>query len=935
MIQAHHINRDAVRVTDNLSIGPFVLGGAPRALRFEGQLVDLEETALALLAAIARSADGVAAATLWPLVSAADAVDEDRLCDVVGDINNALGGWSPAWYVAWYPDDAVPRFALVDATPRTDPVAALPARRTDIVGRDDAIARVGEQLQERRFITILGAGGMGKTTVALAVAHDVACRYPDGVHVVDLAPVVDPALVAQRVAAAVGAASTAGDGLALLRQWARGRRALVVLDSCEHVIDDASRVAEALLADGPPCAVLATSREPLRAAGEWLHRLTPMQLPQPGETIAAAQVAAFPALRLFVERASAADAGFVLRDEDVPRLVCLCTRLDGIPLAIEIVAARVDTLGLATLASQLESRLLRLPGRRRSAPARHGTLGDLLDWSFQLLSPVEQRVLQRLSVFRNGFALAAAVEVVADDAIGADEAEDALLDLIAKSLVAPARGGDPERRRLLDTTRAYAADKLDAAGERDAVCARHGRWLAGALAEAERSWNRLARPQWVERYAPLIDDVRSALDWAFTPGGDLGLGVELTISGFALGRQMLLVDEFTARVERAIEALATQDGSAPAGSATQGQQARLSLLIASLGTGGGARTKVLASTLEDAAATAAGADAMHRFVAFNGMWALCVARGDFGSGATWSGRLEQLAAAGDDPIARLVAGRIQAQNLHFLGRHAQASEHAHRVIEQAWRTIPLSYNPSPVELRVSMRVVLARALWMQGFPERAAAMAREALEQARTDSPLAQCQAITMGALVVALWSGDDETAQALANQLIALEATLGFDHWLRWARRLREVVALRAGDTTLASRDDEFFNEPEPVLSDHLATMDERWLTPTCVARVATGKVGWCAPEALRRQGERALRAGTADGLARGEDLLQRSLALAREHGAPSWALRTATSLARLRLARDRHGEARALLEPVLAGFTEGFGTHDLREARRLLETW
>jgi predicted ATPase len=923
---------DAMSVIETLAFGPFVLTGAPLGLRVGSQSIPLGAPAIALLAAIAAAPAGVTPAQL-----SANDLDGgvDRLCELVGDINIALGAHSSGWYVAWYPDDAEPRFALVDARRARSPQAALPARRLDVVGREEAIARVVAQLKAHRFVTILAAGGMGKTTVAMAAVHEAVADYPDGVFVVDLAPAIDRGLLAQRVASAVGCITGDTEAHVVLQQWAHGRRALVVLDSCEHVIDAAAEVAEALGGAGSAVAVLATSREPLRARGEWLYRLAPMRLPQPGDAVSAAQALQFPALRLFMERAMAVDPGFALADADVPLLVSLCTRLDGIALAIEIVAARVDSLGIAALANQLESLWLHLPVRHRSAPARHSTVAALLDWSYRLLSPIEQMVLRRLSVFRNGFSTALAVEVVADDGmVSADEVRETLLDLVTKSLVAPGRGGDPDRRRLLDTTRAYAGRKLDEAGERNAVSLRHARWLAGALVEADEAWNRMARPQWMARYSPLIDDIRAAIDWAFTPGGDVALGVDLTISGFAIGRQMLLIDEFTDRAKLAIDAIEAHgdDLAARHGQAdSDARRKRLTFLIACLGMGGNFS---LAPTLEAAASSLTGADQLlQRFAGFNGMWAMAVFRGDFKDGGVWADRMEQLAATIGDPVAHLVAGRIQAQTMHFGGRHAVAAEKARCVLADAWRTIPLSYNPSPVELRVSMRLTLARALWMQGRPDSAAAMANEAMEQALGDSPLAQCQVIVMAALVIAMWSDLPESARALANQLVDLEKLLGFSHWLRWSRSLRAMVALREDGHVPAMADASWFDEPEPVLADHLATLDERWLTPRCIHRVESGMVGWCAPEALRLQGERALREGSAADLLRGEDFLRRSLALAREQGAASWELRAATSLARHWRKHDRTSEARAVLEPVFARFTEGFATGDWLAARGLVE--
>lgn len=923
-------------LSGNLSLGPFVLTAAPPGLWFGTQAVEMAHAALELLATIARSAHGATAAQLWPLVSGEPVVDEEQLGEWVGRVNTALGRWTPAWYVAWFPDEEEPRFVLVDATRRSATMAALPAPRTDIIGRDDAIQRVVSELRAHRFVTVLATGGMGKTTVALAAAHLAASEHPDGVHFIDLAPFVDAELAVQGVVTALGCAASGVEALAALQRWAAGRRALFVLDSCEHVIEAAAQVTEALLGAGPATAVLATSREPLRAAGEWLYRLAPMRLPRPGEVVSASQALDFPALRLFIERAGVPGAGFVLQDAELPLLVALCTRLDGIALAIEIVAARAGALGLAALARQVEQRLLQLPGPPTAAPARHTTLFALLDWSYQLLSPGEQQVLRRLSVFRNGFTLDAAIEVATGPAADATSVQEDLLDLVAKSLVAPVRGSEPGRLRLLDTTRAYASARLDEAREREAVSRRHALWLASALTEAERRWDGMSRAQWLLRYAPLIDDSRAALDWAFTPGGDVELGIELTLSSFALGRQMLLVDEFTRRVEQTMEVLVAR-GMDPAAKGSGGvissPHMRLIFLVGCLGTGGSARMQALAPALKSLSAMAPDATSLlHRFGACNSMWALSVAEGDFRSGGEWADRLTQTAEAIADPVAHLVAGRIQAQNLHFMGRHVEATQMARRVLHEAWRTIPLAYNPSPVELRVSMRVVLARALWMQGLPERAAAMALEAMDQARTDSPLAQCQAIVMGSMPVALWSGLDDTARALAAQVTDVETIQGFGYWLRWGKRFGDVLSLRAGSPLPAMQDAGFFDEPDEVLADHLATLDERWLSPSCIQRVEAGMVGWCAPEVLRRLGERALHEAMPASLARGEALLQRSLALARQQGTAAWELRTASSLASHWQARDRAQEARALLEPVLARFTEGFKTADWRAAQGLL---
>lgn len=219
-----------------------------------------------------------------------------------------------------------------------------------------------------------------------------------------------------------------------------------------------------------------------------------------------------------------------------------------------------------------------------------------------------------------------------------------------------------------------------------------------------------------------------------------------------------------------------------------------------------------------------------------------------------------------------------------------------------------------------------------GPPGQRGASAEEAIEQALTDSPLAHCQAIVMGALVIALWSGLMAPARALARQLVDLEKLLGLSHWLRWSGGLRTMVTLREGGHVRDTADASWFEEPEPVLADHLARLDNRWLTPRCIELVDLGLVGWCAADTLRLRGERALREGSADGGTRGESLLLRSLAVAREQEAASWELRTATSLARHWRSRDRRQEARAVLGLVVARFSEGFGTTDWRAAQTLI---
>lgn len=281
----------------------------------------------------------------------------------------------------------------------------MPAALTRVFGRADTLAALGAALPEARFITLVGPGGIGKTTAALALARELAPSYRDGAYLVDLASIGGGQLVPSALCAVLGLAVPEGDAIPAVIAFLRQRRVLLVLDSCEHVIESAAEAAEQIFSSAPGVHILASSREPLRAAGERVHRLPPLESPAPSAEAALA----FPGVQLFVERASSHLGGFELSDADAPFVAEICHRLDGIALAIELAAGRLLAFGVRELAAGLDDRFRLLTGGRRTALPRHQTLAAMLDWSYELLSEPGRRLLRQLCVNVGDFTLSAAI----------------------------------------------------------------------------------------------------------------------------------------------------------------------------------------------------------------------------------------------------------------------------------------------------------------------------------------------------------------------------------------------------------------------------------------------------------------------------------------------------------------------------------------------
>jgi predicted ATPase/class 3 adenylate cyclase len=409
--------------------------------------------------------------------------------------------------------DTFPPLKTLDLFPHN-----LPVQLTSFVGREGEIADVRRLLQSTRLLTLIGPGGTGKTRLALQAAAEVLDHHADGAWLVELAALADPALVDQAVGAAFGLREAAGRSMAqALADYLRSKQLLLVLDNCEHLLEACARLADELLHAAPGLRLLVTSREGLGLAGEVTYRVQSLELPDLQALPPLKALTQYDAVRLFIERATAANPAFSVTNDTAPAVAQICHRLDGIPLAIELAAARVKHLRLDTLLARLDDRFRLLTGGSRTALPRQQTLRAAIDWSHDLLAPEERAVFRRLAAFAGGATLPAAEAVAAGDAIEPWQVLDLLAALVNKSLLSLDEAAAGETRyRMLETVRAYAREKLEAAGEAPAVGGRHLAYFAALADEAAPFFWRSEELVWLARLAAEHDNLRAALEFALT-----------------------------------------------------------------------------------------------------------------------------------------------------------------------------------------------------------------------------------------------------------------------------------------------------------------------------------------------------------------------------------------------------------------------------------
>jgi predicted ATPase/DNA-binding winged helix-turn-helix (wHTH) protein len=822
----------------------------------------------------------------------------------------------------------------------------LPFATTRMIGREKIATTLVTQLSHQRLVTVVGPGGIGKTTVGLAIAERRIGAYEHGVWLVDLAPLGDPALVPSAVATVLGLEIRTENPLPSLVAALRDSRMLLLLDNCEHVIDAAAGLAAALISGAPGIDILATSREPLGVRGERVHRLATLGSPEPSPELTAKEAAAFPAVQLFVERVTAITEDFALTDANASLIVAICRRLDGLPLAIEFTAPRVEVLGIEGLATGLGD-TLRLVGTQRRAPVpRHRTMQAVVDWSYGLLSQDEQRLFRALSIFRGGFTVAAAMAVAMDAATTGADAIDRLADLVAKSLVVADASGTNPRFRLLDTTRAYAIEKLDESGERERIAHGHAEYCRDLFERAEREVSARPPGEWLAEYALEIDNLRAALDWAFSPDSNESIGVLLTAAAVSLWTRLSLLEECRSRAKQALAALATARNQDPY--AEMRLYAALGAFTTQLTEMGAAFTNALAI------AESLG-EPEYRLRALGGLFLFHAASGQFRAAQPFAQKLLDLAASRSDLSAQLFGEHLVGMAKHLLGDQISARRHLEQVLTDYAR----AYHGHDfdrlqdiirfqIDGHVSARMVLARVLWLQGFSDQAVHTAEMSIEEAKaTGHAVSLCYVLASAACPIALWVGTLSTAAHYTGMLVDSSRKHDLPVWSAYGSWLQRAVVLMGGDIVAGAQLLDISLD-EAALSK-LGFRSINGLTQLAEAlgragRIAEGlafvevgieqfEANWVTPELVRLKGELSLLHGGPRAAGSAEIHFRQALDGAREHGALSWELRAATSLARLLRNQGRPADATACLQPIYDRFTEGFSTADLIAAKQLLD--
>ncbi len=650
----------------------------------------------------------------------------------------------------------------------------------------------------------------------------------------------------------------------------------------------------------------------------------------------------FPGVQLFVERAAASHLnGFELRDADAPVVAEICRRLDGIALAIELAAGCTAAFAVRELAERLDDRFSLLRRGRRTALPRHQTLGATLDWSYQLLPADERALLQRLAVFVGNFSLTAALAVVG----GQDFSQAVqIANLVAKSLLAFDHRAGAEHYRLPDTTRLYALEKLkESGGFRDAS-RRHAEYYRDLLVAAEGESETQPVSEWVAVYARHIDNLRAALNWAFSSDGDASLGVALTVGAVSLWVQLSLMSECRSWVERALACLDSD--------AEEAAQARMRLsaalgwsLMFAVGRAAATRT-AWQTTLELAEQLD---NTGYRLRALWGLWVDRLNNGQLAEARDLAARFAAIVRRNDDADL-MMADRMMGTSLHFLGEQVPARRHIESMLS---RYAMVERGPRVARFQFDQQVTAhyfqARILWLLGFPDQAMRIVAHNIEEANSiGNALSLGSVLGQGACPVALLGGDLDAAQRNGEMLVNHAGRHGLRLWEIWARCFLGVVTVRrgevaagnasllaeiehAGDALRLPRFLFLLGELSTCLGEAgdaargLLTVDQ------VIARCDDSGERWYLAEAWRIKGELLLLSGADDGEA--EEYFWRAVALAREQRARAWELRAAIGLARLWRDQGRFASARDDLAAVYGAFTEGFATADVRAARALLQ--
>jgi len=950
---------------DAFSFGPFSLSPGKRILRKDGTVVPLGGRAFDMLVAMVERNGTVVTteelmAVAWPGVI----VVESNVRVQVANLRRTLGcGRDGARYIANvtgrgycfvepvrridaldHPSptssepDAAPPAAHVDGAQQTaGSLSTFPAPLEGAIGRDACVTELAQVVNERRLVTVVGAAGAGKTTLATLVAHALDA-FDGSMFFVDLSVVDRDEMVTEALASAVGYMPSGGDLLPGLLEVLSAKRALIVLDNCEHVISAAASLCQQIVHGTRHVSLLSTSREALRVREEFVYLLRPLAFPPDTGRLTTKQAMTWPAIQLFMERASEGGARGGMSDDEAQTVAALCRRLDGNPLAIGLVASRVGSYGIQGVADLFASQLaLHWQGRRHDSP-RHQTVEALIDWSHNLLPERDRQVLQRLSVFSGAFSVEAAVTVTSDEAIDAFQVREAVGNLVDKSLVAVSGESDETHLRLLETTKAYAALRLARLPGGDGFARRHALYYAEQLRKLSDGQQRTRAGG--ERRVLEIGNIRTAIEWAFSAGHDPTLATTMWCMAAPLFLELSLIRECKRTCERAINELPDQFRS------TRTELRLLDLTAITYFAGAdyeGAMKQVLERGLE-LSRQLADNESMFQFL--TGLHLAMITNGEFQSSLLVCEQYSALASAHGGPTEAIIAAWMAGSSKHYTGDlvGADASFAASEQLLAQHGIRPLHYFEVMKEIIASINT--ARVKWALGMPTQALQRASNVIDAGRK-LPGSLAMRVTL-CFHILLIHGLYDQARGLTEEL----ENLSIDYNTSVRRQVINVVKgfllsyLGQSEAAISHLQQCLALLPPPKMSvvrtDALQALAEAQRASGNVtlalasineaidlARDTKGEFN--LPDLLRTKAE-VLMSIPRIGMEEVEEVLSEAVERARKQGALSWELRISLTAAKARASQGRNQEAREMLEHVYSRFTEGFDTNDLRAAAQAL---
>lgn len=936
----------------NLQFGPFELSSGERELRREGEVLPLGSRALDILIYLAgRPGEVIAKRELidhvWPDVT----VEEGSIRVHVAAIRKALGdGQFGNRYIAnikgrgySFVGNVVSRAGGMESgNTALRQQGRLPVRPIMMVGREMVVSEVSDKLREQRFVTLLGPGGIGKTTIALAVGYAVAEAFGGKVHFVDLESLTDPRHVAGAIATSLGLALKSKDAGPELVNLVRSQKLLIILDSCEHVIEAVALVAEQLYQETEQVHLLTTSRELLKVEGEHCCRVLPLDVPPDGSEQTAHAVLRYPAVQLFVRRVAARSGSVVLTDEEAPFVAEMCRKLDGMPLAIELAAGQVAVLGIKDTVARLVSRLELLKLSHRTAVRRHRTLKTTLDWSYDVLSDAERIVLRRIAPFVGQFTLEGARYVAGELGAGAGEIFDAIAGLVEKSLIATRIDEAQAQYRLLETTRAYALEKLEEHGEVDVVNRRHAEYVAGYLESQKAVLVAPSNSGSASLHSSQLGNVRAALEWSFGPHGDDEIATRLAAASTQLFLELSLLIECRVWAERVIARLGDQYKNS-----RREMEILTSLSLALMHSEG--NSELVRRTFSRALDVAViQGDFAYELQLLSGLSRYYRWNTDINAALDIASRSKEVALKTNDHDDMALAESMLGAAHHLAGNHLVALKHfesglSHSAFGWRFRAGQHLFQHSSLLL-----VGMARCLLFKGLLDQSLDYANRAIEEGeKSNHPATLCRSLSL-VLPVYLALADSRRSEQYIAQLGELAAAYSLKpygavaiglrgRWLILQNDIRDGVPLlrRALEELHAQRHDSLNMDFVCDMGVGLTAMGEYQEALTLIvnaidAQHRGGKFLYM-PALLRMKGFILASRSTED-FVEAEASLLSAIDWAKRQSAGLFEVMAAAELAELLLKQDRVPEAYQHLSAALDRAPAGIASPAHQRARKIL---